>query len=194
MPLKIIRNDITKVSADAIVNTANQKPIYASGTDKAIYEAASAKELLKERQRIGEIARGDVAVTSAFSLSAKYIIHMVGPAWKDGLSGEFDVLKSCYSKALLKAEELKYESIAFPLIATGVYGFPKDKALQIAISEISNFLFQSEMLVYLVVFDDKAFQLSNSITGNTGFLPYSIARESKEYVSCNLKKIVSWFK
>lgn len=98
MPLKIIRNDITKVSADAIVNTANPKPIYASGTDKAIYEAAGAKELLKERQRIGEIARGDVAVTPAFSLSAKYIIHTVGPAWKDGLSGEFNVLKSCYSK------------------------------------------------------------------------------------------------
>ena len=166
MPLKIIRNDITKVSADAIVNTANPKPIFASGTDKAIYEAAGADKVLKERKKIGEIARGEVAITPAFSLSAKYIIHTVGPSWHDGTQGEFEILRSCYHKSLLQAIELKCESIAFPLIATGVYGFPKDKALQIAISEISEFLFQYEMMVYLVVFDDKSFQLSNNIMGN----------------------------
>lgn len=166
MPLKIIRNDITKVSADAIVNTANPKPIYASGTDKAIYEAAGAEKLLAERKKIGDIARGDVAVTPAFNLNAKYIIHTVGPSWQDGEHGEYDILKNCYHRSLCQAADLSCESIAFPLIATGVYGFPKDKALQIAMAEISDFLFMHEMMVYLVVFDDKSFQLSNSITGN----------------------------
>ncbi len=184
MPLKIIRNDITKVSADAIVNTANPKPIFASGTDKAIYEAAGSEMLLAERKKIGEIARGEIGVTSAFSLSAKYIIHTVGPSWKDGTQGEFEILRSCYYKSLRQAAELKCQSIAFPLIATGVYGFPKDKALQIAISEITDFLFQHEMMVYLVVFDDKSFQLSNNITGNVqSFIDshYVKTKRSTEY-------------
>lgn len=166
MPLKIIRNDITKVKADVIVNTANPQPIYASGTDQAIYEAAGSEKLLDERKKIGNIARGDIAVTPAFNLMAEYIIHTVGPAWQGGNSGEFEILRNCYYKSLRKATELKCESIAFPLIATGVYGFPKDKALQIAIAEISDFLFQYEMMVYLVVFDEKSFQLSNNVVGN----------------------------
>lgn len=165
MPLKIIRNDITKVKADVIVNTANPQPIYASGTDQAIYEAAGTEKLLDERKKIGIIARGDIAVTPAFNLMAEYIIHTVGPAWQGGNSGEFEILRNCYYKSLRKAAELKCESIAFPLIATGVYGFPKDKALQIAIAEISDFLFQYEMMVYLVVFDEKSFQLSNNVVG-----------------------------
>ena len=133
MSFQIIRNDITRIKADAIVNTANPKPIYASGTDRAVYEAAGAEKLLVERKKIGVIARGNIAVTSAFNLKAKYIIHTVGPVWTDGKSGEYDVLASCYQKSLDKAFELGCGSIAFPLIATGVYGFPKDKALQIAI-------------------------------------------------------------
>ncbi|MGN0732601.1 MAG: macro domain-containing protein [Emergencia sp.] len=165
MPFKIIRNDITKVKADAIVNTANPMPVYAAGTDKAVYEAAGADALLAERMKIGTIPRGGVAVTDAFALDAIYIIHTVGPAWKDGHSGEYETLKNCYLNSLSAAAELGCESIAFPLIATGVYGFPKDKALQIAISEISSFLFTHEMMVYLVVFDDKAFQLSENVVG-----------------------------
>ena len=165
MPFQIIRNDITKVKADAIVNTANPEPTYAVGTDGAIYEAAGAEDLLKERKKIGSIKRGDIAVTPAFNLDAKYIIHTVGPSWDGGDKGEFDILKSCYSKSLRKAAELSCESIAFPLIATGVYGFPKDKALQIAISEISSFLMEDEndMDVFLVVFDKKAFRLSENL-------------------------------
>ncbi|MCD8347754.1 MAG: macro domain-containing protein [Lachnospiraceae bacterium] len=92
MPFKIIRDDITNVKADAIVNTANPHPTYASGTDAAIYKAAGAEELIKERQKIGEIKRGQVAVTPAFALQADYIIHTVGPAWTDGKHGEFDIL------------------------------------------------------------------------------------------------------
>jgi O-acetyl-ADP-ribose deacetylase (regulator of RNase III) len=184
VPLKIIRNDITKVSADAIVNTANPKPIYASGTDQAIYEAAGADQLLAERKKIGDIARGGVAVTAAFHLPAKYILHTVGPVWQDGKHHEFEILHDCYSNSLQKAAELSCESVAFPLIATGVYGFPKDKALQIAISVISDFLMQCEMLVYLVVFDEKSFQLSGQVIGTVqSFIDanYVATRRETEY-------------
>lgn len=165
MPFQIIRNDITKVKADAIVNTANPRPIFAEGTDAAIYKAAGEDQLLEERRKIGNIAPGEVAVTSAFSLPAKYIIHTVGPIWIDGNQGEFDILKNCYRNSLNKALELKCESIAFPLIATGVYGFPKDKALKIAMNEISDFLFRDDVDVQinLVVFDDGSFRLSKNL-------------------------------
>lgn len=163
MPFQIIRNDITKVKVDAIVNTANPKPIIGGGTDSAIYKAAGEDALLAERMKIGEIKRGSVAITPAFKLQAKYIFHTVGPAWEDGKHGEFDTLKSCYTNSLNLAKENHCESIAFPLIATGVYGFPKDKALQIATSAIQEFLFENDMSVMLVVFDRKAFELSGKV-------------------------------
>lgn len=184
MPFKIVRNDITKVKADAIVNTANPNPICASGTDLAIYEAAGKKQLLAERRKIGKIARGDVAVTGAYQLQAKYIIHTVGPVWEDGKNHEFDTLESCYRKSLQEAVELKCESIAFPLISTGVYGFPKDKALQIAVSVFSEFLTENEMQIILVVFDKKSFQLSGQIVGEIdSYIDANYIREShkKEY-------------
>ena len=165
MPFQIIRDDITNVKADAIVNTANPKPVFGSGTDGAIYEAAGKDKLLAERKQIGDIAPGNVAVTPAFALKAKYIIHTVGPAWDGGDKGEYDILKSCYRKSLSKAFELRCISIAFPLIATGVYGFPKADALRIAMDEISSFLMRDDvdMSVKLVVFDDKAFRLSRNL-------------------------------
>lgn len=166
MAFQIIRNDITKVKADAIVNTANPKPTYGGGTDSAIYEAAGKEELLAKRKEIGEIARGEVAYTPAFKLNAKYIIHTVGPVWEGGDKGEFEILRSCYENSLKLALSLKCKSIAFPLIATGVYGFPKDKALQIAMSVIQAFLMENDMRVILVVFDKKAFELSGSVVEN----------------------------
>ena len=184
MPFQIIRNDITKVAADAIVNTANPYPVYDSGTDGAIYEAAGADDLLAERKKIGAIERGGVAVTPAFKLKAKYIIHTVGPAWEGGSNGEFKVLRNCYHNSLAKALELGCESIAFPLIATGVYGFPKDKALQTAISVFSEFLSDHEMEIILVVFDQKSFEVSGQIfAGVDAFIDenYVSVRFDEEY-------------
>lgn len=166
MPFQIIRNDITKVKADAIVNTANPKPVIGNGTDSAIYKAAGEKLLLAEREKIGNIVPGQAVHTNAFHLDVKYIIHTVGPAWVDGNHGERDILHSCYENALNKAAELSCKSIAFPLIATGVYGFPKDEALQIALSEINKFLLSHDMKVILVVFDRKAFELSGKLVGD----------------------------
>ncbi|MEG0963549.1 MAG: macro domain-containing protein [Lachnospiraceae bacterium] len=180
MPFKIVRNDITKVKADAIVNTANPKPIFASGTDSAIYRAAGEIELLAERKKIGDIAPGNVAVTPAFHLDAQYIIHTVGPVWVDGKHDEDQTLFSCYDKSLQKALELGCKSIAFPLISTGVYGFPKDIALQVAISVISSFLMKNDMLISLVVFDRKAFELSgNLFQGVDAFIDENYVREKK---------------
>lgn len=167
MAFRIIRNDITNVKADAIVNTANPKPVIGSGTDSAIYEAAGKEKLLAARQVIGEIAPGDVVETPAFDLAtAKYILHTVGPVWKGGDNGEFDILKSCYKNALETAKRLKCKSIAFPLMATGSNGFPKDKALQIALSTIQEFLLENEMKIILVVFDEKSFVLSGKLANN----------------------------
>ena len=184
MPFKIVRNDITKVKADVIVNTANPNPICASGTDLAIYEAAGKEQLLAERAGIGKIARGDIAVTGAYNLKAKYIIHTVGPVWTDGKHNEFEILENCYRKSLQKALKLECESIAFPLISTGVYGFPKDKALQIAVSVFSQFLTENEMEIILVVFDKRSFQLSGQIVGDIdSYIDANYVREihRKEY-------------
>ena len=156
MPFKIVRNDITKVKADVIVNTANPNPICASGTDLAIYEAAGKEKLLEERAGIGKIARGDIAVTGAYNLKAKYIIHTVGPVWTDGLHHEFEILEDCYRKSLQKALELKCESIAFPSISTGVYSFPVELAAKIAVRTVARFLQEnpdSFDLVEWVLFD-----------------------------------------
>lgn len=163
MPFQIIRNDITKVKVDAIVNTANPKPLIGGGTDRAIYEAAGKDRLLAERKKIGDIRRGESRITPAFGLPAKYVIHTVGPAWHGGTQGEFDILGDCYRKSLELAEKNGCESVAFPLIATGVYGFPRDKVLRIATSVIQEFLFGHEMAVLLVVFDRSAFELSGKV-------------------------------
>ncbi len=165
MPFQIIRNDITKVKADAIVNTANPEPRIGRGTDSAIYKAAGAERLLAARREIGSLEPGDAVSTAAFDLEAKYIIHTVGPVWMDGNHGEREILHSCYEKSLKLAAELDCKSIAFPLVASGVYGFPKDEALNIALGEIGRFLLVHEMKVILVVFDREALKLSEQVVG-----------------------------
>ena len=163
MPLKIVRNDITKVKADAIVNSANKNPICGGGAEFHIYQAAGHAELLAAREKVGALKVAEVAVTPAFALKAKYIIHTVGPKWNGGASGETLALESCYTGALEKAKELGCESIAFPLISSGVFKFPKDSALKIALKAISAFLQTNEMDVQLVVFDRKSFEVSEDL-------------------------------
>ena len=165
MPLKIIRNDITNMQVDAIVNTANPEPIIGAGTDAGIH-AKAGPALLKARQKIGAIRVGHAAITPGFDLDAAYVIHTVGPVWVDGSYGEEALLRNCYDNSLKLALEYNCSSIAFPLISTGNYGFPKDKALQIAVAAFSEFLLEHEMLIYLVVFDRSAYRLSEKLVSS----------------------------
>ena len=159
MAFKIVRNDITKMKVDAIINTANEAPVYGDGVDTAVYEAAGVDELLAERRKIGFMNEGEVAITPGFNLPAKYIIHAVSPFYEDGESGEEELLRSCYKKSLKLAYENRCESIAFPLIATGSFGYPKEEGMRIAVDEINAFLLRHDMLIYLVVFDTEATRL-----------------------------------
>ena len=162
MPFEIVRNDIVNMKVDAIVNTANPKPIIGDGTDRAIHCKAG-ERLLLARKEIGDIAIGTSKITPAFDLNARYVIHTAGPIWKDGKSGEEALLASCFKNSLRLAKEKDCESIAFPLISSGSYGFPKPIALQIAVREISAFLLENEMQVYLVVFGKQSFELSEKL-------------------------------
>ena len=162
MPFEIVRNDIVNMQVDAVVNTANPDPVVGSGVDAGIHKKAGHK-LLVARQEIGSIDFGEAVITPGFDLDAKYVIHTVGPVWEDGNHREENILSSCYRKSLALAKTHKCESIAFPLIATGNYGFPKPLALQIAVREISTFLLENEMQVYLVVFGKEAFALSEKL-------------------------------
>ena len=159
MPFEIVRNDITQMRVDAIVNTANPRPVIGSGVDAGIHRAAG-PALLTAREKIGRIGVGEAAITPGFGLNAKFVIHTVGPVWRGGLMGERKLLRGCYEASLALAAENGCASIAFPLISTGNYGFPKDEALQIALDAIRCFLNDHEMLVSLVVFDRESFQLS----------------------------------
>jgi len=160
MPLEIIRNDITKISVNAIVNAANTALKMGGGVCGAIFSAAGAENLQAECDIIGTCKVGEAVITSGYSLPAQHIIHTVGPIWRGGGSGEAQLLHNCYTNSLTLALQQGCESIAFPLISSGIYGYPKDQALQIAISAISEFLLNHEMNVHLVVYDKRAFRLS----------------------------------
>ncbi len=162
MPYEIVRNDITKMEVDAIVNTANPRPVIGSGTDSAIHKAAG-PELLEARKKIGNIAIGQSVATPAFNLHAKYVLHTVSPAWKDGEHNEEELLSKAYDSALALALKLKCKSVAFPLMAAGSYGFPRDKALLIAVRVISEFTLHHRMKIYLVLFNEKAFSLAGGM-------------------------------
>ena len=162
MPLKIIRNDITKVEADAIVNPANPLPCIGAGTDAAIH-AAAGPALLAARKEIGEIAVGDCAAAPAFGLRARYVLHAVGPRWAGGQAGETALLRKAYDAALLLAEGLHCTSVAFPLLAAGSYGFPQAVALSVAIQAFTDFLLEHDLTICLVLFNGSAYGLAASL-------------------------------
>ncbi len=162
MPLQIIRQDITKMKVDAIVNTTNTNMIGFSGVDEAIHNAAGPL-LDAECEKLRPLFLGEAKVTKGYNLGSKYIIHTSGPVWRGGEDNEKELLISCYKSSLLAAVEYGCETVAFPLISSGVYGFPKDQVLKIAVSVITEFLFEHELTVYLCVFDKTSYSFSKKL-------------------------------
>lgn len=163
MPFQIVRNDIVKMHVDAVVNAANTELKPGGGVCGAIFAAAGTEKLQEECERIGKCGEGSAVITRGYDLPARYIIHTVGPVWQGGNRDEERILSDCYKKSLELALRYKCKSVAFPLIASGVHGYPRDKALQTAVSAIAEFLYAHEMEVYLAVYDRKAFELSEGL-------------------------------
>lgn len=162
MPLQIVREDITKMHVDAIVNTTNERMVGLSGVDLAVHTAAGA-ELDEECSRLAPLGVGEAKLSGGYGLPAKYVIHTSGPVWHGGLVGERLLLRSCYLESLRLAVGSGCESVAFPLISSGNYGYPKDQVLRFAVETITEFLFDHELMVYLCVFDRESYTFSQTL-------------------------------
>jgi O-acetyl-ADP-ribose deacetylase (regulator of RNase III) len=162
MPFQILKGDITKISCDAIVNAANSSLLGGGGVDGAIHRAAGNK-LLQECKTLGGCKTGEAKITNGYNLPAKYVIHTVGPIYQDGNHNEPKLLESCYLNSLKIAKEYNCKTVTFPLISAGVYGYPKEDAIKIAIKTITNFLKNDDMSVSLILFSDELYNLANEI-------------------------------
>ena len=162
MPLQIIRQDITKMQVDAIVNTTNEEMVGYNGVDLAVHKGAG--PLLDIAcERLAPLGLGSAKITKGYNLDARYIIHTSGPVWQGGLVGESIILRSCYIESLKLAVAHGCESVAFPLISAGAYGYPKDQVLKFAIQVITEFLFDHELMVYICVFDRTSYEFSKKL-------------------------------
>lgn len=162
MPLKIVKRDITKIKCDAIVNPTNPRFLADGGVDAAIHKAAG-EALMKSCLSLGGCAVGEAKITPAFNLPQRFVIHTVGPLWQGGERGERKLLESCYTECLKLAVENECESVAFPLISSGLNGYPKDRVLKDAAAVIGDFLKEHEILVYLVIYDKSDYAVSTEL-------------------------------
>ena len=192
MPLQIVRNDITKMKVDVIVNAANKSLLGGGGVDGCIHRAAG-PELLSECKLLNGCEIGSAKITKGYQLPCMYVIHAVGPHWIDGNHHEKELLESCYTTSLLLAKDYGCKSIAFPLISSGIYGYPKAQALRVAVEQIRKFLLDNEMLVYLVIFDRKTYEIGDKLYSDiTSYINDRYVDEHSDSISFQKARFVGF--